>query len=158
MKNIDLKAALDEGIAAFERAESSREQIRQLFESLDETIRTATNSRVSLVVQQVQELARPVSTAGLQGVIEYFKRSLAGDTAMATWHVWSLRTDAPDGTPRVEELFRALIAQHGYPVRLDFLGERAICHDRESLEETLGELLKRPEVGGLIRKLRDATT
>lgn len=156
MNNIDLKAALDEGIAAFERAESSREEIRQLFESLDETIKAATSAKVSLVVQRVQDLDRPVATAGLQGVLEYFRRSLAGDTALATWHVWSLRTDAPDGKPRLEKLFRAQIAQHGYPVRLEFLGEHNICHDRESLEETLRELLKRPEVGGMIHKLRDA--
>lgn len=153
MKITSLKDALDQGLEAFERAESSRQEIRDLFESLDETIKAATAGKVLLGVQEIHELARPLETGGLAGTLEYFGRALRGENDLAVWNRWMLRTVGADGQTKAEELFRAQISRHGYPVSLKFFDERYICHDRESLESTLQDLLRRPDVGGKLRKL-----
>lgn len=157
MKNTSLKAALEQGLEAFERAESSHREIRELFESLDETIQGATGGKVSLVVQEAAELTRPLETGGLVGTLEYFGRGLRGENNLTVWKAWMLRAAGADGQPRLEELFRAQISQHGYPVLLKFFDERHVCHDSEGLEDSLEELLRRPEVGGKVRKLTEAT-
>ena len=157
MTNTKLKEALAAGLAAFERTESSHQEVRDVFVSLDDTIKDATGGKVSLAVQQAQELARPLKSGGLAGTLEYFSRALRGDNQLAVWNVWMLHTGGTDEQARSEELFRAQISQHGYPVSLKFLDERFVCHDRESLETTLKELLQRPEVGGKVRRLTDAT-
>ena len=156
MTSSTLRAALDEGMAAFARTESSHQEIREVFISLDDTIKTATAGKVSLVVHEAQESTRPLTAGGLLGTLEYFDRALRGANELALWKVWMLQATATDGQTKHEELFRAQISQHGYPVALKFLDERVVCHDRESLESTLADLLRRPEVGGKVRQLRDA--
>jgi len=158
MTNTNLKEALAAGLAAFERTESSQQEVRDVFVSLDDTIKEVTGGKVSLVVQRVPELARPLTSGGLAGTLEYFSRALRGENELAIWNVWMLQADGTDGQVRSEELFRAQISQHGYPVSLKFLDERFVCHDRESLESTLKDLLQRPEVGGKVRRLTDAAT
>ena len=155
MTNTSLKEALAAGLAAFERTESSQQEVRDVFVSLDDTIKEATSGKVSLAIQQAQELARPPTSGGLAGTVEYFSRPSRGESESAIWNVWMLQACGANGQVRFEELFRAQISQHGYPVSLKFLDERFVCHDRESLESTLKELLQRPEIGGKVRRLTD---
>lgn len=155
MTSSKLKAALDEGMAAFARTESSKTEIQEVFIALDDTLKAATGGAISLVVQEAQELTRPLAAGGFLGALEYFSRSLRGETDFAVWKVWMLQAKASDGQATLEELFRALISEHGYPVALKFLDERVVCHDRESLESTLEDLLRRPEVGRKVRHLKE---
>lgn len=154
MKSTNLREALDAGLAAFERGEASRREILAVFSALVETIQEATANRVSLAVQDVQDLARPVDVGGLVGAAEYLRRALRGENQLVTWKVWLLRAQEGGEQVRSEELFRAQIAQYGYPVSLKFLDERVVCYDRESLEGALDDLLRRPEIGEKVAKLK----
>jgi len=147
MTSTNLKEALDVGVAAFERAGVSHQEIRDVFMSLDETIKEATADRVSLVV----------AIDGLvQNTSDYFIGALRGGEGLSVWKSWLLQ--AHSSYNQTEELFQARVSPHGYPVMLKFLDERTVCHDREALESTLGDLLRRPEVGGKVRNLRDNLT
>jgi hypothetical protein len=147
MTSTNLKEALDAGVAAFERTEISRQEVREVFLSLEESIRDATSGKVTLVVD---------ADGLVQSPSEYFGRALTGGDGLSVLKSWMLQAYSSDD--RREELFQARISHHGYPVMLKFLDERTVCHDREALESTLSEMLRRPEVGGKVRGLRDRLT
>lgn len=145
----DFREAFQTGLEAYEKAESARTEIFQVFDELARQVHEASNGRIR--IERKDQL-------GLQQIAT---RMIEGLTAAP-----SLPSNRPP--PTYEALIATIpnqrqgaklcdyeLSQQGYPVTLVYNKNqmRVRCHDRESLEVALQSLLKHPSTGGKLRTL-----
>lgn len=138
----DFETALLEGLRAYQDAERARAEIDQVIEEFSIQIRRASGNAISDVKIERREGSGVDVFMAIPGTrVRTYKALVASGRAGAD-------QSAPD-----RELCEIQIASDGYPVRLEFADKDIHCHDRISLEQALGDLLRHPDTGAKIAQL-----
>lgn len=138
----NFREAYETGLSAYDASAQAQREIADLLEELGSQIADASDGTISVKLESGRDVIQAVASlaAGL----------LSASSVNLPVNETRLIAVSESGT---ETLCQFEIAQHGYPVRLRYGKERVSCHDRESLEVGLQELLKQPATGGKLRKL-----
>jgi hypothetical protein len=136
----DFKKALEEGISAAQKADFERKQIEEVLEELDRQIAQATGDKV-----RIQRMEIPPS------LVDFFRPEARRESSY--WAIAAYSTKVPDKSEK--ELAKWSVAPSGYPCKVAWGNTIRYCEDRESLELTLADLLRDPEVGQKIHSLME---
>lgn len=146
----DYISAFRQGLDAAEAAEIAKLEIDSVFDEIDKQLREASNGKIGIDRKEfyVKEESIPPFAAAFIATIPY---ALTGKKRDTYWAIVAYNPSIPNSP--VKELATWSLDRAGYPCKLTFEGINRSCSDRESLENSLAELLRDPNVGEKLSNL-----
>ena len=151
MSNFNFLGAFEEGIEASRRAEAARTEIEQIIDSLSRQLNEATSGRLKIDVIESQDIL--ASFAKWNSV--FAGHGLQNSKPQKSEWIGAKNLQAENDS--YVKLAKWDRPHAGYPCTLTFNGRDLRCHDRDSLEESLAELLRDSLVGEALRQLLQRT-
>jgi hypothetical protein len=142
----DFRQALRTGLEAAERADFARQEIDNVFRELNEQVMSVSGGK--LLIER--KLMKPPPRTPLGNLAETFlgPRKRRHFAIVASNPTISEGTEQPIADWSQDDA--------GYPCSVAWSGREHICEDRESLSNSLEELLKDPGVAHTLSKLMKA--
>ncbi|WP_122587164.1 hypothetical protein [Pseudomonas viridiflava] len=144
---VDFKASLAQGLEAAAKAEASRSEIKAVFETLNLQLAEATGGK--LFVERSEEIQMPNPLSG--GIFGGLSQALGN-----TRTVPIIRCINPLVKGKAEKLCEYSMGRAGYPFEIKIDRQELVCHDRDSLEMALAEMLSDPVIGEKIMRVMNA--
>lgn len=138
----DYRSAIQAGLDAYNDAERARREITEVFEEFAKGVQDASKGHIGI---QRSKRTTPFATA------QAIKRTFGPSVSLVEEPLVLVAAgrDKQDS----EILCEYSLGERGYPVKLIYGRRNVSCHDRESLEQELQELLAHPETGGKLGRL-----
>lgn len=152
----DFKAALKEGFAAAEKAETARAEVSSVLKELKDEILEVTDQMILIEITPMQRdlspmerLTRSTSAIGLEAFIG---REVHKDEKVRYMAI-TARRNTLNQDSRIKELAGWKEGRDGYPCVISWGKSERLCDDRVSLEMALSELLRDPLVAERLKSL-----
>lgn len=141
----NFEESLKSGISHAEEEQQNRTEIDSVIEQLKNDIETFSSEKVSIKIDR-----RTDQNSLLAGAFA----TLYGHKIRKYMAIVAFNKSQPDNPDR--ELCEWKYGEKGYPVTIDYLNKSITCADKESLINTLQDLLSKPDAGKKIKFLIDA--
>jgi hypothetical protein len=140
----NFEESLKSGISHAEEEQQNRTEIDSVIEQLKSDIETFSSEKVSIKIDR-----RTDQNSLLAGAFA----TLYGNKTRKYMAMVAFNKSQPDNPDR--ELCEWKYGEKGYPVTIDYLNKSITCADKESLINTLQDLLSKPGAGKKIKFLLD---
>ena len=140
----NFEESLKSGISHAEEEQQNRTEIDSVIEQLKNDIETFSSEKVSIKIDR-----RTDQNSLLAGAFA----TLYGHKTRKYMAIVAFNKSQPDNPDR--ELCEWKYGEKGYPVTIDYLNKSITCADKESLINTLQDLLSKPDAGKKIKFLLD---
>lgn len=131
----DFKSALKQGFDAAERAKLARKEIESVLNNLQKDILESSDGKLLISLQQLADH----QLGAVFGYPSFF---------------WALVAQNPKvKNSDSRELAKWKNTSNGYPCTITWGDQERQCQNRVALEECLAEMLRTPEVGGILYSL-----
>ncbi|WP_024600632.1 MULTISPECIES: hypothetical protein [Pseudoalteromonas] len=140
----NFEESLKSGISHAEEEQQNRTEIDSVIEQLKSDIETFSSEKVSIKIDR-----RTDQNSLLAGAFA----TLYGNKTRKYMAMVAFNKSQPDNPDR--ELCEWKYGEKGYPVTIDYLNKSITCADKESLINTLQDLLSKPDAGKKIKFLLD---
>lgn len=140
----NFEESLKSGISHAEEEQQNRTEIDSVIEQLKSDIETFSREKVSIKIDR-----RTDQNSLLAGAFA----TLYGNKTRKYMAMVAFNKSQPDNPDR--ELCEWKYGEKGYPVTIDYLNKSITCADKESLINTLQDLLSKPDAGKKIKFLLD---
>ena len=138
----DFITAFKDGLSAAEAAGRARQEIDDVFSSLNEQINKESDGNLTIIRQKCE--AKRVSLLESLAVLSTRPKDM----------YWAIVASNPKiGQSPVKQLAKWQMDRKGYPCRLSWAESEIVCEDRVALERCLSELLRDPIVGEALNTL-----
>lgn len=127
----NFKKSFQNGIQSAIEADKNKEEIDNVFDSLNEDLREMTRGKVEFIRHQFAEEVNPLNITNMFNIEKY----------------WAIAARNPKIESKAIEIARWNQDRSGYPCRIKFGNKKFICEDSEGLIEALEELLEDPHTG-----------
>lgn len=138
----DYTKAFKEGLEAAQAANLARREIDKVFTEVDLQLRQSTGGKIGIGRREYE-----VRESGWSAFVHTFPPKVKE----TYWAIAAHNPSLPDSP--VKQLARWTSGRAGYPCKIVWANIEQTCEDRESLEESLAELLRDPSVGEKIYEL-----
>jgi hypothetical protein len=144
----DYRNSFRAGLDAYNDAERARQEVSEVFEEFARDVRDGSGGHIGIQRGRARlVLGRHVLITPMVAMQRGFDPSARQDEESLV-----LAATGHNGQD-VEILCEYSLGERGYPVKLIYGRRNVTCHDRESLEKGLQDLLEHPETGGKLRRL-----
>lgn len=140
----NFEESLKSGISHAEEEQQNRTEIDSVIEQLKSDIETFSSEKVSIKIDR-----RTDQNSLFAGAFA----TLYGNKTRKYMAMVAFNKSQPDNPDR--ELCEWKYGEKGYPVTIDYLNKSITCADKESLINTLQDLLSKPDAGKKIKFLLD---
>ncbi|HGX3181971.1 TPA: hypothetical protein ACNH3N_004029 [Klebsiella variicola] len=146
---MDFKKSLTEGLEAAKKARDNKKEILALISDVSKIIEDFSEGKVSLKITNERRLAKGATqlSAGLAAVL--------GETAYVDYKALSL-TRNPQGTPKKILADWEIDQSDGYPCIISYNKQDITCHNKETLQQALSELLSDASTGEKLLRLMES--
>lgn len=138
----DYRSAFHAGLEAYSDVERARREIDEVFQELARGVQDVSDGHVAIHRREKNSVI---------GVMRALQKTIA------PWITQFEESLVLVATGRNEQDFEVLCAywlgERGYPVNIIYGRRNVACHDRESLEKGLQDLLEHPDTGGKLGRL-----
>lgn len=140
----NFEESLKSGISHAEEEQQNRTEIDSVIEQLKNDIENFSSEKVSIKIDR-----RTDQNSLLAGAFA----TLYGNKTRKYMAMVAFNKSQPDNPDR--ELCEWKYGEKGYPVTIDYLNKSITCADKESLINTLQDLLSKPDAGKKIKFLME---
>ena len=140
----NFEESLKSGISHAEEEQQNLTEIDSVIEQLKNDIETLSSEKVSIKIDR-----RTDQSSLLAGAFA----TLYGHKTRKYMAIVAFNKSQPDNSDK--ELCEWKYGEKGYPVTIDYLNKSITCADKESLINTLQDLLSKPDAGKKIKFLID---
>jgi hypothetical protein len=149
----DFKAALKEGFAAAEKAETARLEVEEVLGKLKQEILESSQGKLSIEIRQLELPLSPLQQIMASATIGILAPSPRPEP-IRYWAVVATNPTIANKAP-IRELARWKQSVDGYPCTIAWNKQELLYNDRVALEEGLADLLRDPSVGEQLRSLME---
>ncbi|HEX8434503.1 hypothetical protein [Archangium sp.] len=136
--------AFHKGLEAYDSADRARKEIAAVFDDCAKQVSAASGGAIVLSRESTSRVREEAAHAVVLG----------GFAVRESYQALMARLVSEPNSSG-EELCEYKLAYHGYPVAIVYADVDEYCHDKQSLERALVELLGHPTTGGKLRRLMD---
>ena len=142
----NFEESLKSGISHAEEEQQNRTEIDSVIEQLKSDIETFTSDKVSIKLENRTDIEQGDFITNALATV--YGRKSKKYMAMVAFN------QSPENSSD-KELCEWKYGEKGYPVTIDYLNKSITCADKESLINTLQDLLSKPDAGKKIKFLID---
>lgn len=152
-EDLDLQHSLEAGLRRADEVEETISEIKKILTELDETVKRATNSVVSVSLDS----PRRTKVGQWLGVLEFFRKETVAYSDPEDRDIGELEVLAKI-TPTTShadtrKICSMTMSEEGYPVTVDSGTHMEGCYDADSLQRCLAKILSRSTTGRKLRAL-----